>query len=300
MVTEKAITISKKGLTIMIKIGSTLTTHRRLSLIEHLLYRLRLQKGGIFLIKTPEMNGRSFLIKYLEKNLSTYEIVFSATKNSKSLFSWIGRYFKISSPTIKDIKREFSPIHLSGRNIILLVERINFFDQDFLQNINDLLEEMPFIKIVITGSTKELSEIKNKKSLFLKIKSRENWPPLSFASSLEFLDTYYSKLPAKSKFLVAFTSHGKPGILKKLAEHVLIFKKHLTRRTIQVILKNYSLTFPFFPKNLGFFILLLAIGTIGYFTFNPILKDWKTHKLDIAKQVLEQSTQKEALDIKKK
>ncbi len=284
----------------MIKIGSTLTTHKRLSLIEHLLYRLRLSKGGLFLIKTPKKNGRSFLIKYLEKNLSIYEIVFSATKNSNVLFSWIGQYFKISSPTIQDIKRELLPIHLDGRNIILLVERINFFNQNFLQNIHELLKEMPFVKIVITGSTKELAKIRNNKNLFLKIKSRENWPSLSFASSLEFLDTYYSRLPAKSKFLVAFTSHGRPGILKKLAEHILIFNKHFTRRTIQVIIKNYTLTFPFFPKSFGFFILLLAIGVVGYFTFNPILEDWKIHKLDTAKQVLEQSTQKNTLDTEEK
>ncbi len=277
----------------MIKIGSTLTTQKRLSLLEHLLYRLRLQHGGIFLIKTPEKNGRSFLLRYLEKNLSVYEMVFMASSSSKNVISWIGKSFRLSSPSIDDLKRELKPIHLNGRNIIMLIERISFFQSAFLNDLEKLLNELPFLKIVITGTKKELQTIQKNKELSSKILSRENWPSLSFSSSMEFLEAYYPKLSIRPRFLIAFTSHGRPGILQKLADHISIFKNHISRRTVQVILKNYFLTFPFFPKNFGFLTILFIAGLSGYFAFHPVMKTWKEKRLDRARQVLEQSLQTE-------
>lgn len=273
----------------MIKIGSTLTTQKRLSLMEHLLYRLRLRHGGLFLVKTPEKNGRSFLMRYLAKNLSVHEMVFTATASSKSLLGWLGKSFRISSPTLDDLERELKPLHLNGRHIILLVERMSFFNEKWLSDLHALLEKMPFVKVVITGTHKELSPIAKDKTLAQKVLSRENWPALSFAASLEFLEAYYSNLPKRVRFLIAFTSHGRPGIMQKLADHISIFNRHMTRRTIQVILKNYNLTFPFFPRNFGFLMFLATMGLIGYFAFHPIMEAWRKQRLDHAREVLERS-----------
>ncbi|MBN1783648.1 MAG: hypothetical protein JW812_01640, partial [Alphaproteobacteria bacterium] len=150
-------------------------------------------------------------------------------------------------------------------------------------------EKMPFVKVVITGTQKELHPIHKDKSLASKILSRENWPAISFPASLEFLEAYCPNLPKRVRFLIAFTSHGRPGILQKLADHISIFKRRMTRRTIQVILKNYSLTFPFFPRNFGFLMFLATMGLIGYFAFHPMMEAWKNKRLENARQVLEQS-----------
>lgn len=273
----------------MIKIGSTLTSQSRLSLMEHLLYRLRLRRGGIFLIKTPEQNGRSFLMNYLEKNLSVHEMVFVASPASKSLLTWLGRFFNLSSPSLEDIRREIEPVSAGGRNIVILIERMSFFEQNILKDLDDLLEKMPYVKVVITGSSPEIRRVFHNKKLGLKVLSRENWPVFSFGASLEFLEEYYSNLQFLSRFLMAFTGHGRPGVLKKLAEHVSIFKSQLTRRTVQVILKNYALTFPFFPRNLGFLMGLAVVGLAGYFAFHPMMEGLKQRRLENARAVLEQN-----------
>ena len=273
----------------MIKIGGVLLTEKRLSLLEHLLYRLRVRKGGLFLVSTPEKNGRSFFMRYLEKHLSVHEMVLTATSSAHDLLPWIGKYFRISSPSLSDIERELKPIFLAGRHVILLVERTNFFNEKFTQDLHTLLEKIPAIKIVITGTPKELKKLKTK-ALYSKIRSQERWPSFSFSESLQFLDAHYKTLPFRSRFLIAFTGHGRPGILTKLADHVSTFKSQLLRRTIQVILKNFSLTSPFFPKGFGIGVSLLALGVVSYFIIHPIILKQKQHRIENALEYLEKIT----------
>ncbi|MBN2676255.1 MAG: hypothetical protein JXR30_03320 [Alphaproteobacteria bacterium] len=270
----------------MIKIGGQLITEKRFSLLERLLYRLRVRKGGIFLIATPEKNGRSFLMRYLEKHLSVHEMVLTATETSNNLLIWIGKQFRLSSPSLEDIEREFKPIILSGKHIVILIERTRFFKEGFLNDLNVLLEKIPQIKVVITGTYKELKPLK-KEPLYQKILSQEKWPSFSFTESLRFLEVFYSNLPLRSRFLIAFTGHGRAGILTTLAEKVSIFKTQVLRRTIQVILKNYNLTYPFFPKNLGIGTGIITIGLIGYFVIHPIILKQKQHRIQNALEYLE-------------
>ncbi len=271
---------------------SYVPTHR-IQLIQELLYLLR-QREGVFQIKASDLSGKGYIADKLFSHLKGHEEVFKLNfSETQNFFTAISKALNIKITELDYLSETLKSLLKKGKKLILFIKHPENLNTEDLDKIETLFQEIPVLRVVFLSSNKFTKTLKKHPlgGRVIWVKKLHNF---SVFQSMKYINSILDKnfekdFPFISKFMIAFTANGKPGIINTVIKRVYekAIHKIMNRRTLQCIFIERHLTAPFFPLKWGIITGLLVLFLTTYGVTMPYLKDLRIEQEQRIKSFLE-------------
>jgi type II secretory pathway predicted ATPase ExeA len=238
------------------------------------------ESAGVFKISGRKGVGKSFLCSVLEKRLNNNEVAISFNAKDlgeMSVYEKIGKILGISKKaTLENLFEVFSQIYGLGKNIIIIVDDVDFLSLQNWLYLDDMYNYKNKLRLVLVGGKKISQQIRKNKlvNLAQNMVYKEYLVPFSFTETYNYIKklisehiNYKVELPMTNwaMFILSFCGQGIAKNINLLGSEALeiAYKKNKAKVNgwlmFKIILRNYKLTKPFIPRLMFKIMLAIAI-----------------------------------------